>query len=329
MDLIHEKDGARLGVIKRYTLDLAFGDSEENDFELEIPERFAYNVDGSMIEAGDCVFFPETEWGGIVDGMEYDTTGSYPTLTYTGRTWHGILSHKIIEPDQGEDYYIVSGTAQSILATLIDRLDVSGVFEAAAGDETQISYQFDRYTDAYTGIRKMLSQYGLRLHVERGLGLCRLSAVAVRDLSEGIDDNFLAFVMSQSRPVNHLICLGQGDLAERTVIHLYMGADGNVGDTQTFYGVDEIVETYDYSSVEDEEELESSGIERLQEYYEDSQSLEAEIPDELDARIGDEVTGSSVVVPLEVTATVAAITVKVENNGSPEVSYTVGSLKVL
>jgi hypothetical protein len=32
--------------------------------------------------------------------------------------------------------------------------------------------------------------------------------------------------------VNHLICLGSGELQNRIVVHLYVDADGNISQTQ-------------------------------------------------------------------------------------------------
>ena len=40
--------------------------------------------------------------------------------------------------------------------------------------------------------------------------------------------------------VNHLICLGQGELKNRIVRHLYVDQNGNIGSTQYYTGVDEI-----------------------------------------------------------------------------------------
>ena len=62
--------------------------------------------------------------------------------------------------------------------------------------------------------------------------------------------------------VNHLICLGKGDLATREVIHLYIDQFGRIGDVQYYTGIAEIVETYDNSNTED---LRNDGIKRFTE----------------------------------------------------------------
>lgn len=329
MDLVHERDGEWLGIVRGYSVDLAFGDAGENDFTVEVPELYCRDVDGSMIGVGDCLLFPETEWGGVVDGVEYDNTGSYPKLTYTGRTWHGLLSRKVVRPDAGQDYYTVSGDVQSVMSQVIQRVGLSGVMQAVAGDQATVSsYRFDRYTDAYTGLCKMLKTVGMRLAVRKGMGPCQVSAVTARDVSQGVDDNFLRFSMGESRPVNHLVCLGEGELRDRVVVDLYMDGSGSVSQTQTFTGVDEIAEVYD-SNNEDAAGLTEKGTDRLQGYYVDASTIDAEIPDDVEAHVGDRVTGRSVTVPISVTADVSTITVKAEYGGLPEVSYKVGSVKVL
>lgn len=330
MDLVHSVGESWRGVVPVYSLDMAFGDVDENDFTLKIPEAYARDVDGSLMEEGDYVFFPGTEWGGVIDGIAYDNTGDYPELTYSGRTWHGILSNKILRPDSGQDYYTVSGSVQSIISSLISRIGLSGVFQAVAGDTATVSsYRFDRYTDAYTGLCKMLATKDMRLKFEKAKGACRLSAVKARDVSQGVDDNFLTFSLGSSRPVNHLVCLGEGELKDRLVVDLYMDGNGNVSGNQTFTGIDEIAATYESTSEEDPDKLTEDGTKKLQEYYVDSSTIDAEIPDWIEAHVGDRVTGKSISVPISVTADVSTITVKSENGSEPEVSYKVGSVKVL
>ena len=65
--------------------------------------------------------------------------------------------------------------------------------------------------------------------------------------------------------VNHLICLGAGELAARQVIHLYVDQYGRIGNTQHFVGLDEVTDVYEYSNSENAEELRAGGIERLTE----------------------------------------------------------------
>ena len=55
--------------------------------------------------------------------------------------------------------------------------------------------------------------------------------------------------------VNHLICLGKGELKDRMVIHLYVDSAGNVGQTQYYKGIDEVEAVYDSSGAEQDDLL--------------------------------------------------------------------------
>ena len=62
--------------------------------------------------------------------------------------------------------------------------------------------------------------------------------------------------------VNHLICLGNGELRNRTVIHLYADTNGVISQTQTQFGADEVTDVYDYAGAEADTLIES-GTDKL------------------------------------------------------------------
>ena len=307
-----------VGVLLRHDLDLSFGTSE-NNFECTI------NKNDHCCEAGYYLYMDGTEYGGIIDAVKSDTaTGD---ITYSGRTWHGMLESKILEPDAGQDYLVLNGEANTVLASLIQRVGLRSLFAAstAASGVTIKAYQMSRYIGAYSGIVKMLKSANAKLKFTFADGKVVLSAAPVVDYTqEGLYADTIDFVAKKTKgKVNHLICLGKGELAERTVVHLYADADGNISQTQTFSGVDEYTEIYDYSSVETVEELIKSGTDRLKELrQQDSLSVsfnntvnEFDIGDIVGAY--DNATGVSVAV---------AITQKIVtiSNGRASVSYSTG-----
>lgn len=306
-----------VGVLLRYDLDLSFG-SNENNFECVV------NKAEHCCEAGYYLYMDGTEYGGIIDAVKSDTaTGD---VTYSGRTWHGMLESKILAPDTGQDYLVLNGEANTVLASLIQRVGLGSLFAAstAASGVTIKAYQMNRYIGAYSGIRKMLKEANAKLCCTFTGGKAVLSAAPVVDYTDGLDADIIDFSAKRVKgKVNHLICLGQGELAERTVVHLYADADGNISQTKTFSGVDEYTEIYDYSSVETVEELIKSGTDRLKELrQQDSLSVsfnntvnEFDIGDIVGAY--DNATGVSVAV---------AITQKIVtiSNGRTSVSYSTG-----
>ena len=256
MDLIYTNANmVDQGVLSAYAFDLSFG-AKENDFEMTL------GATEPALEFGAIVYMEGTEYGGIVDTRKKSTDGE--TITYIGRTWHGMINSKVIQPDTGEDYLVVSGDANEVLATLIARLGLSGLFTAdstAAGINIK-NHQFKRYCKGYDGIRDMLEDYNAKLIVAWKDRSVVLSAVPVVDYTqEPIDGDVATLTVEQhGNKVNHLICLGRGELAEREVIHLYADAFGQIVTTPYFTGLAEYAEVYDYSSVESSEELRKSGI---------------------------------------------------------------------
>ena len=315
LDLIYtDASRRRLGVLRGALLDLAFG-SGENDFELTVPDRYPV-MQGSVVAAIG------TEYGGIVDGVR-SVTGS-DTVTYKGRTWHGVLAGRVLEPDPGKAYLTVSGEANGVLGMLLSRVGLTGLM-AASPAHSGISvgtYQFDRYTDAYTGIRKMLRRSGARLGIEWDGDRAILSAVKVETVALDTDRNPVD-VELDGRPVNHLVCLGKGELEERTVVHFYADTSGIISKQKTLTGVDEVAEVYDYSSADDEE-LESKGRERLQ-AMQDASKAELTDLDALGDRagVGDVFTAFDPRTGVTVTTPVTKKIVRVKPSGV-EVEYVTG-----
>lgn len=262
MDLIYTNASREdVGVLHDYTLDLAIG-ADENDFELVVA------TDHHCCGPNCLAYIEGTEYGGIIDGMSVATKDD--KLTYRGRTWHGILASKILEPDTGEDYLVVSGEANAAIGTLLERASLSDIFTAASEDSGLIidGYAMNRYIDAYAGIVKMLGEVGGKLLFSFQNGMVTLKAAPIADYSqtEEFDSDLVEMTVERIyNPVNHMVCLGKGELADRQVVHLYSDAAGNAGVTQFFFGLEEIADVYENTNAESLEELTRGGTERLRE----------------------------------------------------------------
>lgn len=266
MDLIYtDKNRKDIDVLSDYELDEAFG-KNENNFSLKI------SLSEHCMEPGCVIYAENTEYGGIIDTLNPNTKDS--TLTYKGRTWHGILNSKVLEPDAGEDYLILSGEANSVLKEIITRLKLNDVFSVSEEDSgiEIIHYQCSRYPCAYDEIRKMLYEFMGKLTINCQMKTVLLSVSPLYDYSadEEWDANQLDFTIEKNyHPVNHLICLGSGDLKDRHVIHLFTDENGGI-QPYSFYDnpyqdadyildkrnqilkeQEEVVEVYDYGNAQD------------------------------------------------------------------------------
>lgn len=236
-------------------------------------------------------------------------------------------------------YFAMSGDANRCISYLIDRVGLSDLFSVPEDDAgVNVSkYQFERYTDAYSGLHNMLASCGMRLNAVHTDGAVMLSAVPAIDYSQEkeFESQLIPFVSkAYKNKVNHLICLGSGELENRLVVHLYADADGNISETQTYYGVDEYAAVYDYpnaGSIEGEEvteedkrnELIASGKERFKELRKaDTIDIDFDIADDA-YYIGDIVGTLDSKTGISVTAEVKKKIVTLKNN-HVNISYIVG-----
>lgn len=320
MDLIYT-DAKRVdqGVLSAYSFDLSFGASE-NDFEMTL------GVSEPTLEFGTFVYIEGTEYGGIVDGKSINSTSN--TLTYKGRTWHGILNSKVIEPDPGADYLIVSGDANQVISALVERFGLSSLFAAdleLSGIEIT-NYKFKRYCFGYDEICDMLSSKGAKLKIVWQNRTVLLRAEPIVDYTKAPLDGDTATlkVEQQKNKVNHMICLGRGDLAEREVVHLYVDQFGAIGGTQYYAGLDEITGVYENTNAESSEELRRGGISRLKELWNaDKAEVSLNENNDLIYDIGDIVGVSDIKSGSNVTAAVSQKIVKI-NNGAIRTEYKTG-----
>jgi hypothetical protein len=250
------------------------------------------------------------------------------SLIYFGRTWHGVLDSKILEPDTGADYLIVSGEANTIIRDLIYRIGLSDLFEASSDDSGLHldNYKMDRYISAYSGIKKMLDTVSGKLKFIFRDGKVRVSAVSAVDYSqdEQFDNDQVEMdIKKTDNPVNHLICLGKGELSERQVIHLYADSKGNISENKMYFGIDEITKTYELSNVESPEELKTKGIEKLKGYW-SSDTTKMNFDSETTAYdVGDIVGAKEIVTGILVKEKITKKIVTI-NKGETNIEYKVG-----
>ena len=316
VDLILTRDGTAYASVQAASLDLAFGE-DENDYELVLPDDVA-----GLVAAHDVWMIDGTEYGGVVDSVQSDVAEGSNVITFSGRSLQGILSHKILQPDKGQDYLQVSGTVTQVLTQIINRCDVGALF-TAADNSLQVSGRFDRYTDAYTGLRKLLASYSCALVFHCVDDRVVLDATPLDDTNGTLDSGSMDFTAKREyRRTNHLIGLGEGELKDRAVSHWYADAEGNVSQKQTLTGLDEVADTYEYTNAE-ASELSEKTKEELESRQEGTGTIDVTMRDGTDHNVGDLLSAVDDVTGVSVRAAVTKKIVRI-TDGVLSVDYEVG-----
>ena len=260
MDLILATSSGVEECVLDYDFDLDIGDT--NDFQVNL----SYGTWDDRIQIGKRLYSPGTEYGGIIKYIQSDTkTG---IITLKGFTWRGYLAKRIIIPPSGHDYYIASGDLNAVIRNLVS-IPGFEVSENSSGASVS-SYKFERYVDMASGLQKMCESVGFRLNIRyvqtESSGYVLVEAVRAGNYGNNIEfsqDSMINFdSIDNQMGVNHLICLGQGELRDRLVVHLYADKNGNISQIKSITGIDEIIQTFENSGAESETLIET-GTRRL------------------------------------------------------------------
>lgn len=272
-------------------VDAEIGSTEAatNDFEFYSNSLFSEQAGGFYI--------PGTEIGGLIEYSKEYTDEDSSLLK--GYTWRGLMALNVILPLSGQNYRVVSGEANAVLASMLSGV-LGGFFTVSTEDSgcTISSYQFPLYINLLDGLEGMLEKYGYRLKITAQKVA---SNAPIEILVEAVQAQLVAGAFNadngipmtfetDNMGINHLICGGSGELQNRMIRHLYIDANGNVSQTQYYFGFDERTQFYDYSSAESEDDLLDYGKERLLEVA-SSKILKMQAPQDYELEIGDLVKG--------------------------------------
>lgn len=299
---------------------------KEYDFEVGDEENSylvtCNSAEWETIEDGSRLYIPDTEYGGLFKRLEVDTKKG--TVSAGGYTWRGMLQNKIIIPPTGQDYATDSGEINAIIGARVSAAFPNLFVGSSTPTGITVSYRYNRYVSLYEGLKAMLKSVGYKMKITYNQETARVvvEAVPIVDYSAQIEyssDMNADYTMNmEATGVNHLICLGQGELRDRTVAHLYVDANGNISQTQTFFGVDEIVSVYDYAGAT-RDDLIQSGTEQLAQEV-NKNTFKIELESEKDVAIGDVVGGRDYITGMKMTA---PITTKIVTwrNGFEKTEY--------
>lgn len=300
---------------------LDFDIGQENDVEISCSR--------GQVSAGQWIVSFGTEYAAVLEEVTSNTNDS--AETWCGNAPRKFLQQFIVQPPDGQAYLTVSGDAHAVMRQVLNGA-FGGLFsipEEASGIQIN-SYSFDRYTDALTGFTKMLSKKNTRINIKIVQGgpnepfRIVLSAVPIQNLETEIqysqDSKVNVQIKKSTRGINHLICLGKGELTERQVVHLYAQFDGSVGSTQYYTGFQERTAVYENTNAEDITALTEEGTDRLLELM-NFEQMSMSVQD-VDLTIGDIISGRNYENGMYIAQPVIQKVVTI-SGGIPEISYKV------
>lgn len=318
--IVAAPDGTELRCMLFSEYDFEVGD-EENSFLITIPRP-----EWESVANDSRIFIPGTEYGGLFKRLESDTKNN--SVAVGGLTWRGMLQKKIISPPSGQDYATDSGELNAILGARVSAAFPGLFVGSSESTGITVSFQYQRYVTMYDGLKALLKSVGCKMQIEYDQVLRKVvvSAVPIVDYSSEIEyssDMSADYSMTIDRTgINHLVCLGSGELRNRIVEHLYVDGNGVISQTQTFFGENEIAEVYDYAGAS-RDDLIQSGVDQLKGELNLNEFL-IELESEREVAVGDIVGSRDYITGYTVTAPITTKIVKFED-GFVNIEYKLSS----
>ena len=318
--IVAAPDGTELRCMLFSEYDFEIGD-EENSFLVTIPRP-----EWESVANDSRIYIPGTEYGGLYKRLESDTKNN--SVAVGGLTWRGMLQKKIISPPPGQDYATDSGELNAILGARVSAAFPGLFVGSSESTGVTVSFQYQRYVTMYDGLKALLKSVGYKMQIEYDQVLRKVvvSAVPIVDYSSEIEyssDMSADYSMIIDRTgINHLVCLGSGELRNRIVVHLYVDGNGVISQTQTFFNENEIAEVYDYAGAS-RDDLIQSGVDQLKGEL-NLNEFAIELESEREVQIGDIVGSRDYITGYTVTAPITTKIVKFED-GFVNIEYKLSS----
>lgn len=315
-----------LGYLSHTDADIEIGEYgvSKNDFELTL----SLEDRDPLFTVGSLFYKENTEIGGVIQRLKINTSDN--TITLIGPTFRGLLEKEYVQPPAGSAYLTLNGEANACINTLIgDRFD--GLFVVDNIGASNINVKYDvRDINLLQALEKALGASNARLCIKHQIdGKVHLYAEKINDLSDTLqydnDYQISMIVKTKSKPYNHILCLGKGELLNRLRVNLYLQSDGTWSESnETYKGLSRKTYKHEDVNVEDHAELIKNATEKVAEANEGNMleisfdADEVELFDIVGAR--ENITGISFKEPI--TQKIIKI-----NDDDVEVSYKVGDAK--
>ena len=315
-----------LGYLTHFDADIELGkyDVSKHDFELTL----SLEDRDPLFTVGSLFYKENTEIGGVIQRLKINTSDN--TITLIGPTFRGLLEKEYVQPSDGSAYLTLNDEANACINTLIgDRFD--GLFVVDNIGTSNINIKYDvRDINLLQALEKALGASNARLCIRHQVdGKVHLSAEKINDLSDTLrydnDYHIGMIVKTESKPYNHILALGKGELLDRLRINLYLQTDGSWSESnQVYTGLDRKTYKHEDVNADDRAELIKNATEKAVEANE-SDTLEISF-DADDAELFDIVGAKENITGISFKEPITQKIIKISDDDI-SISYKVGDAK--
>lgn len=315
-----------LGYFTHIDADIEIGeyDVSKNDFELTL----SLEDRDPLFTVGSLFYKENTEIGGVIQRLKINTSDN--TITLIGPTFRGLLEKEFVQPPNGNAYLNLNAEANTCINTLIgDRFDSLVTVDNVGASNINVKYDV-RDINLLQALEKALGASNARLCIRHRVdGKIHLYAEKINDLSDTLqydnDYQIDMIVKTESKPYNHILCLGKGELLNRLRVNLYLQDDGSWSESnQVYTGLERKTYKHEDVNVESRDELTKNAIEKVAEANE-SDTLEISF-DADDAELFDIVGAKENVTGISFKEPITQKIIKISDDDI-EISYKVGDAK--
>lgn len=315
-----------LGYLTHFDADIEIGkyDVSKNDFELTL----SLEDRDPLFTVGSLFYKENTEIGGVIQRLKINTSDN--TITMIGPTFRGLLEKEFVQPPNGNAYLNLNAEANTCINTLIgDRFDSLFTVDNVGASNINVKYDV-RDINLLQALEKALGASNARLCIRHRVdGKIHLYAEKINDLSDTLQyDNDYQIdmtVKTESKPYNHVLCLGKGELLNRLRVNLYLQDDGSWSESnQVYTGLERKTYKHEDVNVESRDELTKNAIEKVAEANE-SDTLEISF-DADNAEFFDIVGAKENITGISFKEPITQKIIKI-SDGDISISYKVGDAK--
>lgn len=315
-----------LGYLAHFDADIEIGKYgvSKNDFELTL----SLEDRDPLFSIGSLFYKENTEFGGVVQRLKINTSDN--TITLIGPTFRGLLEKEFVQPPAEKDYLTLNAEANTCINALTgDRFGNLYTVDNIGASNINVRYDV-RDINLLQALEKALGASNARLCIRHQVdGKVHLCAEKISDKSSTLqydnDYQIGMIVKTESKPYNHILCLGKGELLNRLRVNLYLQTDGSWSESNHVHtGLDRKTYKHEDVNVEDRAELIKNAIEKVADANESNTldiSFEAD-----DAELFDIVSAKENITGISFKEPITQKIIKISDD-DVEVSYKVGDAK--